>query len=1104
MRSCGAARHHAFVPVRRPKADETSGPLDPATAHPAWLLSCPMLAGRSTAGVTICREGGWAMSRLTRGVALACLSVGFTLFAAAAAHGGKLGIASTGALGLVNWQDGYYTYYLNTDSGTVDASAPGGGSWNVLTGGRLVSQPGGPDVMVYDFTTVNIGPGVTLYVVGNSNRPAVIAATGSVIIAGNVRAVNGRPGAEPPSGAAAAPGGGGGGVGPGYYVTVMVGGFTGYEPLTGGGGGGGGSAGAGSPGCASNLIVDKDGIAHQQAGGAGGAAFLLQGMPLQVGAGGGAGADRAMWGGPQTYGRGPGGPGGGAVMITTPGDLTVAGTISAVGGAGVASNDGGGGGGGAGGSVWLQVGGALTVAAAGVVTVAGGAGGIGPGGSTTIACGGQGGGGLIEIDATSYTNQGTVTAGTGTVAVLSRTLTISGTLAKAWGGGIEGATVTLTGFLSRTATTDADGKYSFAQLAEGAQYQVAVSMPTYLVAPASRNVSNLLASQVLDFTGDRPSIGGTVQRLNGQPLSGTTLTLSGSMNASLTTGASGSFSFAHVPYGGTFTLTPSRDGFVFPGQTATFTALTADGLANITATALLSLSGRVHDLNDTGLAGVTIALGDGATATTTTDAEGRFRFDNLLEGGNYTLTPSLTDFKFSPGSLTVTSLAENQSSLDLTATLGVFRRYFAEGATSDFFDTRLAVLNATGAPATAKVTFQTGTGQVVDQSLTLRGLERATVDPKRLGLTHAEFSTVIESDQPLVADRTMTWDRTGYGGHAETSIQTPRTEWYLAEGATIAGFNLFYLVQNATTAKADIEVTYLRPSPRPPLVKRYDVPAQSRFNIWVNTEDPALAAAEISAVIRSRNGVPVIVERAMYLDSPDRTFNAGHESAAVAEPATEWFLAEGATGRFFDLFILVANPSTTDADIEASFLLPSGRVISRTYRVTAQSRFNIWANVDPDLADTAVSTRIRSTNGVPVIVERTMWWPRDVTWYEGHNSAGATQTGTKWALADGEVGPTEETYVLIANTSAFSGQARVTLTFEDGTQADQVFTLSPTSRLNVPVGLEFPIASGKRFGVVVESLGTTPAELVVERAMYASLPNSFWDAGTNVVGTRLR
>ena len=38
-------------------------------------------------------------------------------------------------------------------------------------------------------------------------------------------------------------------------------------------------------------------------------------------------------------------------------------------------------------------------------------------------------------------------------------------------------------------------------------------------------------------------------------------------------------------------------------------------------------------------------------------------------------------------------------------------------------------------------------------------------------------------------------------------------------------------------------------------------------------------------------------------------FAAGHGSAGVTAAATSWFLAEGATGAFFDLFVLLANPT---------------------------------------------------------------------------------------------------------------------------------------------------------------------------------------------------
>ncbi len=51
-----------------------------------------------------------------------------------------------------------------------------------------------------------------------------------------------------------------------------------------------------------------------------------------------------------------------------------------------------------------------------------------------------------------------------------------------------------------------------------------------------------------------------------------------------------------------------------------------------------------------------------------------------------------------------------------------------------------------------------------------------------------------------------------------------------------------------------------------------------------------------------------------------------------------------------------------------------------------------------------------------------------------------------------------------------------------------------TSRANAQIGVDFPEAAGKRFGAVIESLGTTPAQIVVERAMYTSPNGDTWTA----------
>lgn len=458
-----------------------------------------------------------------------------------------------------------------------------------------------------------------------------------------------------------------------------------------------------------------------------------------------------------------------------------------------------------------------------------------------------------------------------------------------------------------------------------------------------------------------------------------------------------------------------------------------------------------------------------------------------------------------------------QERLDDTHPRGFVITYLAEGATGTLFDTRLALANPSARPALVLTRFQKGDGTTIRDYRVVPPLSRTTIDVETIaGLESAEFSTLIEADEQVVADRTMTWDASGYGSHAERGILTrTATKWYFAEGATFANFNLFYLVQNPNPQTAQVRVTYLLPTGAP-LVKDYLVNPQSRFNIWVDNEgltDPALsrlANAELSAIIESINGVPIIAERAMYLDQPGRALGAGHESAGVTAPATQWFLAEGATGSYFDLFILIANPGTTAAVVQADYLLAGGQVLTKTYTVPASSRFNIWVDTeDPALANAALSTRITSTNAVPIIVERAMWWPGPTsdTWQEAHNSPGETATGTRWALAEGEVGgPREtETYVLVANTSSLAGTIRATVLFEDGTAAlAKDFAVGASTRVNIAPFVDFPETRGKRFGMIVESIGGAPIQIVVERAMYSNSGGVHWAAGTNALATRLQ
>lgn len=438
----------------------------------------------------------------------------------------------------------------------------------------------------------------------------------------------------------------------------------------------------------------------------------------------------------------------------------------------------------------------------------------------------------------------------------------------------------------------------------------------------------------------------------------------------------------------------------------------------------------------------------------------------------------------------------------------VATEYFAEGAQNSLFSHQLALFNPNASQGAAVgIRFLKDFDRLPTPPthyVFVPPLTRRTVTAETLGTVlsgPAAFSTVIESSLPIVADRTMSWDSTGYGSHAETSIPGPATTWHLAEGATHSGFQLFYLLANPGATDARVDITYLLPPPSPPVAQSVIVEAGRRYTIWVNQFIPA---SDVSATITSTQAI--VVERAMYRDAAGAAFGAGHASAGATAAATEWLLAEGATGPYFDLFVLVANPTPSAAHVRATFLLPDGQSIVKSYAVAAQSRLTIWVDAeDAALANTAVSTTVTTTNGVPIVVERAMWWPGPTaaTWAEAHDALGVTATGTTWAFAEGHVGGERhvETYLLILNRGV-AGAATVTLYFEDGSSSQRVVTLPATSRTNVAVGVEFPEAAGKRFAASVAA-NDASMQIVVERAMYSDAGGFRWAAGTDAVGKKL-
>lgn len=422
----------------------------------------------------------------------------------------------------------------------------------------------------------------------------------------------------------------------------------------------------------------------------------------------------------------------------------------------------------------------------------------------------------------------------------------------------------------------------------------------------------------------------------------------------------------------------------------------------------------------------------------------------------------------------------------------------AEGATG-FFQERLALANPSTTPSEVTVSYLREVGDPIVLDYTVPAESRITVDVNAVpGLDNAAVSALVRTRRGGVSvERTMAWQNGSHaGGHTAKGTLAPATEWYLAEGATLSGFNTWILVANADAQPAGVTMTFLREDGTT-VTGSYTAPANGRLTVFANAVN-GLGGRSFSTRVSATR--PVTVERAMYFGD----WEGGHVSAATTAPATDWFIAEGRTGPVFDMWLLLMNPNSQPLTATVDYLLPGGGVTTRSYPLPATSRTTVHVDSVQGLADTDVSASIRATG--PIVVERAMYWPGVYgQWNEAHNSFGLKELGTQWLLAEGEFGGglQHSTYVLMANPGNSAATVTLRLLREGGRAPINVTrTVAAKARLTlsavelVGLGLE----QGEKFGV----LATSTQPIALERSLYWNSAGIFWGSGTNEIAVKMR
>lgn len=409
---------------------------------------------------------------------------------------------------------------------------------------------------------------------------------------------------------------------------------------------------------------------------------------------------------------------------------------------------------------------------------------------------------------------------------------------------------------------------------------------------------------------------------------------------------------------------------------------------------------------------------------------------------------------------------------------------------NDHYDEYILLLNTGAQEANAKLTFMFPGGgrQVVNK--TVRADSRVTVIVD--GLIRAGANSVkVQSDAPIVAERSLYFDYNGYdGGSNSLGSKAPSRRWYFAEGRTGADYDNWLLVQNPRNVAARVTATFM-PGRGRRVRKTIVVGPHARGQIHVDTIS-GLRAVPTPAVVRST--VPVIAERSTYFNN--NGLIGGHSSRGAPSLATAWYFAEGYTGAGFISRLQIFNPNDAPTTATVTLSKNNGDQVVRRVSLPARYRRSILLNRLVSGDEFGISV----TAGAGVVAERTIYFNFDGK-VGGSGSVGSPNISRTWYFAEGSTRPGFDEFLTILNPGA--GRANVAVDYVaegGGATIRRVHAVGPGTRKTVPISGTEEVGPGRSVGMKI----TSDEPIMAERVMYfnyaANEGRSTWTGGHASLG----
>jgi len=388
--------------------------------------------------------------------------------------------------------------------------------------------------------------------------------------------------------------------------------------------------------------------------------------------------------------------------------------------------------------------------------------------------------------------------------------------------------------------------------------------------------------------------------------------------------------------------------------------------------------------------------------------------------------------------------------------------YFAEGTCRPGFKPFMCINNPNDSAAEVEIDFMLGNGSIVKHNLEVPARFRSTVVVKDLlgegdDAAH-DFSTVVRStnDVPVVAEMPQYFDYEGdiEGGFIISGVTSPGPKWYLAEGTCRPDFTTYVTIQNPGDTDTTARLTYMKGDGNM-AEELKGVPAHSRVTVRPSTvlgvaDD---AAHDFSTRVESVDGAGLVVSRPMYF-SYDDVWAGGHCSTAVPGTTPVNYLAEGTCRPDFATFITIQNPGDWGTTARLTYMRGDGTTAEELKLVPAHSRVTVRPSDLLGVADDAAhdfSTRVESTDGSVLVVERPEYFLYQGVWAGGHCAPAAPEPSVTEYFAEGTIRQGFDPYVTIQNPNDAPVDVLLTYMWGDGWVTSEERTIPANARDTVRV-----------------------------------------------------